>query len=118
MLENKEVATDIPTSNKLYERWIEMQGDRPGIRQDDKYDLIPHDTVYLHAEDVEAEDFDITVDRPGRVLKSVINGDEAMINRLEEPYPNECYNHGKLATQTQKYYMCKNRVKNAKTNSD
>ena len=34
--ENKEPVTDIPTSNKLFELWLEQQGDRPGIRQDDK----------------------------------------------------------------------------------
>ena len=49
----------------------------------------------------------ITSDRPVRILKSTINGDEAVINKLEEPYPTECFNHGKLAKQTQKYYMCK-----------
>ena len=36
MYENKEVPTDIPTSNKLYELRLEKQKDRPGIRQDDK----------------------------------------------------------------------------------
>ncbi len=36
------------------------------------------------------------------MLKSVINGDEATIQRLEEPYPSNCYNHGKLAKQTRK----------------
>ena len=50
---------------------------------------------------------EFSVRRPARILKSSINGDEAVINRLEEPYPTECYNHGKLARQTQKYYMCK-----------
>ena len=49
----------------------------------------------------------ISADRPARILKSTINGDEAIINKLDEPYPTECYNHGKLAKQTQKYYMCK-----------
>jgi len=97
--ENKEPVTDIPTSNKLFELWLEQQGDRPGIRQDEKYDLLPHETVYLHAEDiVDDEDMQIQNDRPVRILKSSINGkDEAVINRLEEPYPTECYNHGKLA---------------------
>jgi len=97
--ENKEPVTDIPTSNKLFELWLEQQGDRPGIRQDEKYDLVPHETVYLHAEDiVDDEDMQIQNDRPVRILKSSINGkDEAVINRLEEPYPTECYNHGKLA---------------------
>jgi len=45
----------------------------------------------LHAEDiVTADDVDITnveISRPARILQSVINGDEAIINRLEEPYP-------------------------------
>ena len=45
MLEDKEMPTDIPTSNKLYELWLEKQRDRPNIRRDDKYDLIPHDTL-------------------------------------------------------------------------
>ena len=60
---------------------------------------MPHETVYLHAEDiVDDEDMQIQNDRPVRILKSSINGkDEAVINRLEEPYPTECYNHGKLA---------------------
>ena len=31
-----------------------------------------------------------------------------MIYKLEEPYPTECYNHGQMAKQTQRYYMCKN----------
>lgn len=53
IMENKEPVTDIPTSNKLFELWLEKQADRPGIRQDDKYDLVPHDTLYLHAEDVD-----------------------------------------------------------------
>ena len=66
----------------------------------------------MHAEDiVEAEsDVDITVGRrPARMLKSSVNNgnEELTINRLEEPYPTECYNHGRLAEQTQKYYMCK-----------
>ena len=52
-MENKEPVTDIPTSNKLFELWLEKQADRPGIRQDDKYDLVPHETLYLHAEDVD-----------------------------------------------------------------
>ena len=52
------------------------------------------------------EDMQINFNRTARVLKSSINGDEAVINRLEEPYPTECYNQGKLASQTQKYYMC------------
>ena len=108
MYESGEKPTDIPTSNKLYEMWLEKQADRPGIRQDDKYDLIPHETLQLNAEDiVSSEDIDITFDRPVRMLKSTINGDEAVINRLVEPYPTECFNHGKLAKQTQKYYMCK-----------
>ena len=41
------------------------------------------------------------------MLKSIVNGNQATIHRLEEPYPTECFNHGKLAKQTQKYYMCK-----------
>lgn len=32
MMENKERVTDIPTSNKLFELWLEKQGDRPGLR--------------------------------------------------------------------------------------
>lgn len=72
---------------------------------------MPHQTLYLHAEDIAAaEDVNTTnleSSRPARILKSVINGDEATINRLEEPYPTDCYNHGRLAKQTQKYYMCK-----------
>ena len=32
MMENKERVTDIPTSNKLFELWLEEQGDRPGLR--------------------------------------------------------------------------------------
>lgn len=59
---------------------------------------MPHETLYLHAEDIEGEDeMEIKADRPVRILKSTINGDEAVINKLEEPYPTECYNHGKLA---------------------
>ena len=71
--------------------------------------MVPHDILYLHAEDIEEgdDDMQISADRPARILKSTINGDEAIINKLDEPYPTECYNHGKLAKQTQKYYMCK-----------
>ena len=36
ILENKETVSDIPTSNKLFELWLEQQGDRSGLRQDDK----------------------------------------------------------------------------------
>jgi len=36
MLERGEVASDIPTSNKMYELWLEKLGDKPGLRQDDK----------------------------------------------------------------------------------
>lgn len=75
-----------------------------------RYDLVAHDTVYLHPEDIaDADDASITnmgSSRPARILQSVINGDEAVIHRLEEPYPTECYNHGKLAKMSQKYYMC------------
>lgn len=56
ILENKEPVTDIPTSNKLFELWLEKQADRPGIRQDDKYDLVPHETLYLNAEDIVSEE--------------------------------------------------------------
>ena len=34
--ESGEAVSDIPTSNKLFELWLEQQGDRAGIRQDDK----------------------------------------------------------------------------------
>lgn len=47
------------------------------------------------------------VSRPGRMLQSEVKGNQVTINRLEEPYPTECFNHGKLTQQTQKYYMCK-----------
>ena len=69
--------------------------------------MIPHETLYLHADDINVSDMDMKVSKPARILKSSINGDEATINRLEEPYPTECYNHGRLAKQMQKYYMCK-----------
>lgn len=36
MMENKVRPTDIPTANKLFDLWKEQQGDRPGVRQDDK----------------------------------------------------------------------------------
>ena len=67
--------------------------------------MIPHETLYLHADEI-SEDQDMTVTRPGRILKSVINGNEAKINRLEEPYPTECFNSGKLSKMTQKHFMC------------
>ena len=41
-----------------------------------------------------------------RLLKSTISGDEVTIKELVELYPTACYNHGSLAKQTQKYYMC------------
>lgn len=108
MVENREVPTDIPTSNKMYEMWLETIGDKRGVRQNEKHDLVPHDTVLVHAEDMsETGDVDTTPGRPGRRLKSTVNSDEAIINRLEEPYPTDCYNHGNLAKITQKYYMCK-----------
>jgi len=64
-----------------------------------RYDLVPHETLYLHAEDIEDDDDELQIrpDRPVRILKSSVNGDEAVINKLEEPYPTECFNHGKLA---------------------
>lgn len=51
---------------------------------------------------------EVSPERPARILKtsSINGGDELVINKLEEPYPTECYNHGRLAKQTQKYYMC------------
>lgn len=110
IMENKEPVYDIPTSNKLFELWLEKQSDRPGIRQDDKYDLVPHETLYLSAEDVPdqtessgdeaASDTEISPERSARrILKSssINGGDELVINKLEEPYPTECYNHGRLA---------------------
>lgn len=84
---------------------MEQQANTPGIRQNDKFDLIPHATLNLHADDI-SEDQDMDVTRPARILKSVINGDIATINRLEEPYPTECYNGGKLSKMAQKYHMC------------
>ena len=64
--------------------------------------MIPHETLFLHAEDIPEEDtdMDVSVRRPARILKSTVNGDEAVIHRLEEPYPTECYNHGKLPRQS------------------
>ena len=35
--------------------------------------------------------------KPARILKSSVNGGELVVNKLEEPYPTECYNHGRLA---------------------
>ncbi len=35
-LANKERPDNIPESNKMYDLWLEKQGDRPGVRQDDK----------------------------------------------------------------------------------
>lgn len=32
---------------------------------------------------------------------------EYEVRVIEEPYPKNCQNNGKLASQTQKYYMCK-----------
>ncbi len=40
-------------------------------------------------------------------MKTTIKPKEELIYALEEPYPTECYNHGQLQKQTQKYYMCK-----------
>lgn len=45
--------------------------------------------------------------RGGRSLKTTLVPKEELIYALEEPYPTECYNHGQLQLQTQKYYMCK-----------
>lgn len=59
MLENKTPVRDIPTSNKLFELWIEKQGDRPGVRQNDKYDLVPHETLYLHMDGILAGEEDL-----------------------------------------------------------
>lgn len=36
ILENNTPVRDIPTSNKLFELWLEKQGDRAGIYQNDK----------------------------------------------------------------------------------
>ena len=40
-------------------------------------------------------------------MKKTQDPKEEVIYALEEPYPTECYNHGQLAAQKQKYYMCK-----------
>ena len=32
---------------------------------------------------------------------------EYEVRVIEEPYPKNCQNNGKLGSQTQKYYMCK-----------
>lgn len=45
-------------------------------------------------------------DSRGRHLKSATT-QETTIYRLDEPYPTQCYNHGQLAKQTQRYYMCR-----------
>lgn len=45
--------------------------------------------------------------RGARALKTTIKPKEEIIYALEEPYPTECYNHGQLSQQTQRYYMCK-----------
>ena len=42
-----------------------------------------------------------------RSLKKSVEMKEESIMALEEPYPTDCYNHGQLSKQTQKYYMCK-----------
>jgi hypothetical protein len=52
MLENGEVAKDIPTANRIYEMWLEKLGEKPGLRRDEKHDLKPHATLMLHAEDI------------------------------------------------------------------
>jgi len=106
LLDNHETPMDIPTSNKMYEMWLERLGDRPGIRRNDKFDLKEHVVLSLHAEDI-VEDQDAG-HRQGRNLRSEVNPTDTLtIHRLEEEYPNECFNQGKLAKQTQKHYMCK-----------
>lgn len=106
MLENRESPEDISTSEKLFGLWLEKLEDKPGLRQDDSHDLKPHATLLLHVDDIE-DDEDQAAPRRGRALRrEVTPTDSVTINRLEEDYPTECYNQGKLAKQMQKYFMC------------
>jgi hypothetical protein len=47
----------------------------------------------------------------GRYLREVEHPREEYkeyeVRIIEEPYPKNCMNDGKLVSQTQKYYMCK-----------
>jgi len=105
------------TSVGVYEYWIEQQADRPGIRRDDKYDLVPAGTLVLNPEEFEQELSENAIDlsRGGRAMKTTINPKEETIYALDEPYPTECYNHGQLSKQTQRYYMCKSLKPNSST---
>ena len=55
MLDNHETPENIPDSNKMYELWLERLGDKPGVRRNDKFDLIPHVTLSRNVEEMSEE---------------------------------------------------------------
>ena len=102
-------------ARKLQKHKVELMSKKRGVYRDEVLDFLPSNyTLYLHADDSWIEEnipetvLD-TSDSMGRNLKGFKKNldSERVINRLEEPYPDQCFNNGQLAEQTQKYYMCK-----------
>ena len=91
MLDNHETPENIPDSNKMYEMWLERLGEKPGVRRNDKFDLVPHVTLSRNVVEMGA-DQEVS-QRPGRNLRSEVNPTDTLtIHRLEEEYPTECFN--------------------------
>jgi len=91
MLANNEGSNEIPTSNKIFEMWLEKLGERPGVRREDKHDLKPHLSLKRRPEDIKV---DREVSRPPNVLTPDLDLEDqtVTIHRLEEIYPTECNN--------------------------
>jgi len=89
-----EYATDRRTARQQLEYREEQARNRRGPEHDDRFDLIPEDSVLI-TEDIS---FAETEQRAGgRQLSTINDQGELVIHRLDEPYPTECYNHGQMA---------------------
>lgn len=116
-MEDGTVPSDMGLARKLQKHKVDLMSKKRGVYQDDSLDHSPTNyTLYLHADDDWIENSPETLvtlsdnaDSMGRSMKGFKKNvdSERAINRLEEPYPSQCFNNGQLAEQTQKYYMCK-----------
>ena len=102
-----EYPKDIRTQKAMFEYWKEKTQSKRTKKQDERFDFIEEDSVSLHA-DMAMNLQQEGTREGGRQLSTINDQGELVIYKLEEPYPTECYNHGQMAKQTQKYYMCRN----------
>ena len=102
MLEAREYSEDPEVNKAMYQAYQEHMRMR----------VLPSDNRDIRTHQILTEKIPIVVKGSGgRYLREVEHPREEYkeyeVRIIEEPYPKNCMNNGKLVSQTQKYYMCK-----------